>query len=169
MTERQQLLAKVKGNPDLVSRLLRVAEGPVQPTGKADSPEDIVRLVEPLLAGHLDERLVAVALGSRLDIVDCAVLTVGSPAFTIVDPRQIFRWALTRKRVPARLVLVHNHPSGDPKPSRQDIEVTNRVQQAGRVLGIPLADHIVWVSTDCWVSLAQQGHVTPQPKMRGWT
>ena len=74
--------------------------------------------------------------------------------YTIVDPRQVFRPAVQIGA--ASVVLAHNHPSGDPTPSEQDVQVTRRVAQAGEVMEIRLLDHII-VGNRCWTSLADSG------------
>ena len=104
---------------------------------------DLYATVAPLLLGRETEALVVVAVNRRLSIVSAEVLTTGNDGFTIVCPKQIFRWALTRKRPVHAIALAHNHPSGDKTPSSQDYEVTRRVKAAGRVLGIELLDHLV--------------------------
>jgi DNA repair protein RadC len=101
--------------------------------------------VAHLLVDEPLERLVAVALNRRSQIIsDPMVLTTGSDGFTVVCPKQLFRWALAQGISGATSVLLaHNHPSGDASPSVQDYMVTRRVVQAGAVIGIKLLDHIV--------------------------
>jgi DNA repair protein RadC len=68
-------------------------------------------------------------------------ISVGSLNSSIVHPREIFNPAV--KKSAASLILVHNHPSGDPSPSREDMEVTTRLVEGGKILGIKILDHIV--------------------------
>ena len=76
---------------------------------------------------------------------------------TIVDPKQIFHHAL---RCRSRgIIMAHNHPSGDPSPSQQDLQITKRVQEIGSVLNIPLLDHII-VGGDSFVSLRALGAIS---------
>ena len=118
-------------------------------------------LLEPHLAGHAEERLVVIALDRRRHVLGVETMTVGNDACTVVCPRQIFRWALEQGRSGAHaIILAHNHPSGNPTPSQQDIDITNRVAAAGRIVGIPLLDHIVYVDALNWKSLSEQGHLT---------
>lgn len=142
MTPRQRLLAAIKGDPELVARLLVVAE----PSGCArlSTPDDAYSVLAPHLEGWAEERLVVVALDRRNRPIATQTMTIGSAGHTVVCPRQIFRWALLQGRSGASgVILGHNHPSGDPTPSAQDIDVTRRVRRAGEVLGVPLLDHIV--------------------------
>jgi len=88
--------------------------------------------------------------------VDAAVLTRGTHGFTIVDPAQVYRWALTREKPVRGIVLAHNHPSGDATISREDKAVTERVAQVGQLLGVPLYDHLVLVA-DGFTSAANLG------------
>ncbi len=104
---------------------------------------------------HLDhEELHALYLDRGGRVLHQRRLTAGNDALTIVDPRQVLRPAV---QLGASSVLVaHNHPSGDPTPSREDREVTGRLAHAARIVGVRLLDHLV-VGSGCFVSLAEQG------------
>jgi DNA repair protein RadC len=154
-------------DPSLVERIERTFAPDCDAVRTPDAAAAVVR---PLLAGREDEALVVVALDRRHRVIDAAVLTVGSDAFTVVDGRQVFRWALTRRRPAHAVILAHNHPSGDPTPSSQDREVTERVARMGRVLGMPVYDHIVIGSGESYTSLAEQGCLPAwAPAAPGWT
>lgn len=121
----------------------------------------------PALLGLADEELHALYLDRRNRPLERRRLTVGSDRFTVVDPRQIFRPAVSLGA--AGLVLAHNHPSGDPTPSPQDREVTRRVVAAGRVLGVTLLDHLV-LGHGGWVSMRESGDLdTTEPLAASWT
>ena len=81
------------------------------------------------------------------------ILARGTATGSLVTPREIFMEALRRHAV--SLILIHNHPSGDPMPSREDILVTQRIREGGSLLGIELLDHII-IGDNCYVSLAEQ-------------
>ncbi|MEZ6197646.1 MAG: DNA repair protein RadC [Planctomycetota bacterium] len=81
-------------------------------------------------------------------------VSMGTLTGSLVQPREVFRGAVLGRA--AAVVVVHNHPSGDPSPSREDLEVTRRLVAAGRLIGIPLLDHVV-VGDGCYVSLADRG------------
>lgn len=118
------------------------------------SPGEAVEFFRSMSLGPY-EILAAIYLDRRRRVIGARTLTIGSSAFTVVDPQQIFREAL---ELGANvLILAHNHPSGDPSPSSQDRDVTERVSRAGRVLGISLLDHLVLGSQDRWVSFASEG------------
>ena len=72
----------------------------------------------------------------------------------MVHPREVFKAAI--QQTAASIILVHNHPSGDPTPSREDIEVTARMVQVGRVMDIPVLDHII-LGNDNYISLKEKG------------
>lgn len=121
-------------------------------------PEDAWRLLGPALAALGDEELHGLFLDRRRRVVARRRLTRGSDAFTVVDARQVFRVALGVGA--SAVLLAHNHPSGDPTPSAQDRAVTERVAHAGRVLGVPLVDHLV-VGGAAYTSLAEEGLLPP--------
>ena len=123
-------------------------------------------LLGPPLRELVDEELHGLFLDRRRRPVAQRVLTRGNDATTIVDPRQIYREGV---RVgAAAVILAHNHPSGDPTPSRQDVDVTRRVARAGELLGLPLLDHLV-VGAGEFVSMAERGLMPTQPAPRSWT
>jgi DNA repair protein RadC len=122
------------------------------------SPPAAWSLFGPRLAHLPHEELHAAFLDRRKRVIAVRCMTVGTDALTLVDPRQIFHHAV---RVgAAAVILAHNHPSGDPEPSEQDRQVTRRVDQAGRTLGVRLVDHLV-LAFDRYVSLAERGELAP--------
>ncbi|MFA6958388.1 MAG: JAB domain-containing protein [Thermoanaerobaculia bacterium] len=102
---------------------------------------DVYELLRPRLVLEDREHLVVISLDRRQGLLAVDTASLGSSGFTIVDPPTVFRFAL--RRGAHAIVLAHNHPSGDPAPSRQDIDVTHRVTAAGRVLWIEVLDHVV--------------------------
>lgn len=102
------------------------------------------------------EKLAVFAIDRRRRITAKAVVSVGNSHATIVDPAVILRWALTQEQPAATIAIAHNHPSGDPTPSSEDREVTRRLADACRIVGITLIDHIV-VADLAWHSLAEEG------------
>lgn len=104
-------------------------------------PEDVYHCVAPMLAGLAQEVFLVIGVDIRnglLDVVECAR---GSVIGVEIHPREVFR-PLVRMAA-AGAVLVHNHPSGDPTPSAEDVELTRRLREAGALLGIPVIDHVV--------------------------
>ena len=88
------------------------------------------------------------------------MVSQGTLTASLVHPREVFRPAL--REAAAAIVLVHNHPSGDPTPSREDREVTRRLAEAGEILGVRVLDHIVIAETG-FRSLREEGNFEPEP------
>lgn len=130
--------------PDIAER--------VQVTG----PEDAAALLVPELIGRGRERRVAALLDTKHRLLAVATVSVGSVDHTFMSPREVLRDALLANA--SALVLAHNHPSGDPEPSRDDELVTRRLVHGGEVVGVPVLDHLV-VGGSRWVSLARRGLV----------
>jgi DNA repair protein RadC len=133
---------------------------PSRRTGSVRCAEDLVRAV-PNLADLPEERLIVILLDGQHQIVAVETVTTGSGAFTIVDPAQILRLVLAF-RAPA-FALAHNHPSGDPTPSWQDLEVTRKTTRAADAVGVRLLDHVI-VASRGYVSLAERGEVVATPR-----
>lgn len=112
-------------------------------SGQVDDPAAAMDIIYPLLAGREMEATVAVAVNNQMRLIEADIITVGSAGFTVVCPMQILRWVLTRKKPAYGFFLAHNHPSGDPTPSLQDNEVTQRLNTAARAVGIKLVDHLI--------------------------
>ena len=105
------------------------------------SPLDVYNLSKNWFVGIEHEELWILYLDKAKHVIEHEQLTKGSSSFTVVDPRQIFRKALLYQTF--GIVLIHNHPSGNCMPSRQDIDITKRVQEIGDLLHIPLVDHVI--------------------------
>lgn len=123
---------------------------------KIASPKDVVSYYQARLRYQQKECLVLIVLDSKNRILADEILSVGSLSASIADPREIFLAAL--KKNGASIILLHNHPSGDPTPSKEDILTTERVENAGKLLGIPLTDHIV-LGLDSYISLKAEGYL----------
>ena len=118
------------------------------------SPESIAgRYMEELR--HLEqEQLMVLYMNTKGNLLKEEIITKGTVNMSIVSPREIFVNAVKYKAV--SIALLHNHPSGDPTPSRQDIEATYRVKEAGELIGISLIDHII-IGDNRYVSLKCEG------------
>lgn len=118
------------------------------------SPESAAALVMPELEGRDRERCVGLLLDTKHRLLQSVTVSVGSVDHTFMSPREVFRDALLANA--SAIVLAHNHPSGDPEPSRDDELVTRRLTRAGEVVGVEVLDHLV-VGGRRWVSLARRG------------
>lgn len=117
---------------------------------------DVVDLVQPLMR-HLDrEEFRAVLLDTKHRLVELYKVSLGHLTGTLVHPREVFKQAIRRSC--DAIVVVHNHPSGDPTPSPEDLAVTRRLVAASRIIGIELLDHVI-VGYDDFVSLRQEGYL----------
>ena len=102
------------------------------------------------------EFFVSILVDTRNVPLGVNLVSIGGQSSSIVEPREVFKAAILASA--ASLILAHNHPSGDPKPSQSDIGVTKRLVEAGEILGIPVLDHII-VGRDQYYSLQEGGHM----------
>ena len=104
-------------------------------------PRDVAAYLTPRFGGGAVERFGVVLLDTKHRVVKATVLSVGTLDASLVHPREVFREATTAGA--AVVVLFHNHPSGDPTPSRDDMALTSRLVEAGELMGIAVLDHVV--------------------------
>jgi DNA repair protein RadC len=110
-------------------------------------------VMAPVLRGLEREQFHALLLDTKHRLVRHVRVSEGTLSKALVHPREVFAPAL--REASAAIVVVHNHPSGDPEPSAQDVEVTLRLVQAGNLVGVPLLDHVV-IAGERWVSLRER-------------
>ncbi|GAA4854313.1 DNA repair protein RadC [Paenibacillus vulneris] len=118
------------------------------------SPEDVSGLLMEEMRYLQKEHFVCLFLNTKNHIIGQETLSMGSLNAAIVHPREVFRAAI--KRSSASIICVHNHPSGDPTPSSEDVALTRRLMEAGEIIGIDVLDHIV-IGDRRYVSLKEQG------------
>ena len=104
-------------------------------------PEDLFKLLRPRIGKEDREHFVAVLLSSRNTVIGIETVSVGSLNASIVHPREVFKPAIVHSA--SAIALAHNHPSGDVTPSEEDLAITRRLRDAGRLLGIDLLDHVI--------------------------
>ncbi|MEM9175645.1 MAG: DNA repair protein RadC, partial [Myxococcota bacterium] len=119
----------------------RLAEAPLPIARPIGGPEAVARHFLPRLGRRDRESFHVLLLDGRHRLVGEEEVSVGTLTASLVHPREVFRGAI--RAAAAALVLVHNHPSGDPQPSGEDRAVTRRLADAGRLLGIEVLDHVV--------------------------
>jgi len=129
---------------------------PVTDGAQLGDPDRVAELVVPLIGTADREHCLAVLLDTKHRVLSTVTVSIGSLDHTFMSPREIMRDALLANA--AACVLVHNHPSGDPEPSRDDERVTRRLVEAGRLVGVEVLDHLV-IGGGTWVSLARRGFV----------
>ncbi|CAM4032130.1 DNA repair protein RadC [Saccharibacillus endophyticus] len=118
------------------------------------SPRDAAELLTEQLRYLQKEHFVCLFLNTKNVVIAQETLSIGSLNASIVHPREVFRAAI--KYSSASIVCAHNHPSGDPAPSPEDIAITKRLVESGQIVGIDVLDHIV-VGDGRFVSLKEQG------------
>ncbi len=128
---------------------LAAAERPV-----LRSPREAAELMMPRLRYEKKERFIALLLSTKNHLLGTPTISVGTLSASLVDPRELFREAIVTNA--ASLILVHNHPSGDPTPSPEDTALTRKLVEAGRLLDISVLDHII-IGDGKYVSLKEQG------------
>ena len=123
-----------------------------------NSPEMVVKLARDVLRMHEDteEYLYMLCLNVKLVLTGVFELSHGNVNSSIVGVREMFQKALLANAV--NIIVMHNHPSGDPKPSREDVEVTKRMVEAGKILGVDVLDHII-IGNDTFSSLKEKGYI----------
>jgi DNA repair protein RadC len=120
------------------------------------SPEDGAKYLMNDMRFLSQEHFVCLYLNTKNQIIHKQTVFIGSLNASIVHPREVFREAL--KRSAASVIAAHNHPSGDPAPSREDIEVTKRLVECGKIIGIDLLDHLI-IGENKFVSLKEKGYL----------
>ena len=119
-------------------------------------PEDAAVYVMPRFRYETKEHFAVMLLNTKNHVLSVHVVSIGSLSASIVHPREVFREAI--QNAAASVILLHNHPSGDPSPSREDILVTERLVKAGKIMDIPVLDHII-IGDDKYISLKEKGMV----------
>jgi DNA repair protein RadC len=114
------------------------------------SPNDVLKTIKSNLKNKKKEHFLALYLDTRNHVVDSDTVSIGSLNSSIVHPREAFKGAI--KHSAASVIFIHNHPSGNPEPSDEDIELTKRLVDSGKILGIDVLDHIIVCDND-YVSL----------------
>jgi DNA repair protein RadC len=117
-------------------------------------PEIAATFVRSLLAGETQECFVVVCLNSQNKPIAYRIVTKGTVNCTLAHPREIFQTAIAT--LSAAIVVAHNHPTGTLEPSREDMELTRQLVESGKILGIPVHDHII-VTDDSYTSLMERG------------
>lgn len=133
---------------------LRAAQEDRPAKARIRDPEDVVRLLAPRLRDLAVEEFHLLALDSQSQVLREVLVTRGLLDSSLVHPREVFRPAIVEAA--AGIIVVHNHPSGDPTPSAEDRAVTRQLVAAGKLLDLPVYDHVI-VAGDRWMSLAAAG------------
>ena len=120
------------------------------------SPEDCANFLMEELRFLSQEHFVCVYLNTKNQVLHKQTIFIGSLNSSIVHPREVFKEAFRRSA--ASIICAHNHPSGDPTPSKEDIDVTKRLIECGRLIGIDILDHLI-IGEKKYVSLKEKGYL----------
>ena len=137
---------------ELANRLGTQTESGEKPVVK--TPEDVAALVQGRLSDKKKEYFLALLLDTRNQLIRVAEVSVGSLDSSIVHPREVFKEAISASA--ASVIFVHNHPSGDPQASDDDVNLTKRLAEAGGIIGIDVLDHII-IGDRKYLSLKREG------------
>ncbi|MFC2071908.1 DNA repair protein RadC [Chloroflexota bacterium] len=137
-----ELANRVEGSPESSKKL------------SVKTPDEVVGLVRGSLRGKKKEHFLVLLLDTRGQLIKTSEVSIGSLDSSIVHPREVFKEAISASA--ASVIFVHNHPSGDPEPSEDDIKLTERLAQAGEIMGIDVLDHIIICDND-FLSLKSKG------------
>ncbi len=112
---------------------------------KIKSAKDVFNLLKNNLGNKKKEHFKVLSLDSRNQLISVDDVSIGTINANLVHPREVFKTAIQHLAV--SIIIVHNHPSGDPEPSEDDIEITKRITEAGKIIGIDILDHIIIAKT----------------------
>lgn len=122
---------------------------------KISSPSDAIEIGRKMLDGSDREKLLLCCLNTKNEPTNLNIVSIGSLNSSIVHPREVFKLAILGNS--ASIILFHNHPSGDTTPSKEDINITERIKEAGKIIGIELIDHIILGDENKYTSLKEKG------------
>ena len=123
---------------------------------KINSPEDVYRRLYPAMRESKKETFVELCLDTKNQVIREDTVSVGSLNANIVHPREVFRTALIESA--AHIIVAHNHPSGDPAPSNEDVDITKKLVETGKIMGIDVLDHVI-IGDGRHYSMKEAGHI----------
>lgn len=141
---------------EIVVRYREVEDAPEQfsRAQAVRAPEDIYSAFRFMFNGLLYERFVVFVMAANNKVITANTVTTGLLNASLTHPREVFRPAIICGA--ASIIVAHNHPSGNAEPSNEDIAVTRQIKEAGKILGIPLHDHIIFAG-DSFTSMMERG------------
>ena len=142
------LLGELAARYDVAFQTERPADRP-----QINCPQDVHTLLSPEMGALAQEQLRVLLLNTRNQVMGQRVVYIGNVNSSVVRPAEVLRAAVIDSA--PSIIIAHNHPSGDPTPSPEDVSITRELVQAGKLLGIDLLDHVV-IGGDRWVSLKER-------------
>ena len=108
---------------------------------KITSPRDVAEIFIPILRDENKEKFIVVCLNSANKIIKFETISIGNLNSSVVHPREVFKVAIDNSS--ASIILIHNHPSGNAEPSNEDIRITKKIVETGKIMEIPVFDHLI--------------------------
>jgi DNA repair protein RadC len=136
------------------TRLVRETEFTYPTRFQVTEPREAATILQDYFRDKDREEFLIVLLDTANTVTGLSQISVGGLSSSVVEPRQIFKTAILANA--AAIILAHQHPSGNPEPSREDIQITSQIAEAGEVMGIPVHDHLIITEAD-YTSLAERG------------
>lgn len=143
--------------PLYTTRLVRETEFTFSARPQMTSPKDVAAILREYYVDKDREEFLIVLLDTANTIIGLSQISVGGLHASVVEPRQIFKTAILANA--AAIIAVHQHPSGNPNPSREDIRITRQLVEAGKIMGIPVHDHLI-ITAESFRSLAEEGIIS---------
>lgn len=140
--------------PLYTTRLVREAHFTFPERTQVQTPADVAAVLRAYFEDRDREEFIVCLLDTANTLVGLSCTSVGGLAAAIVEPRQVFKVAILANA--AALILAHNHPSGNPEPSREDVRLTRQLSEAGALMGIPVHDHLI-ITDHGYTSLTERG------------
>ena len=122
------------------------------------SHQDVVKLIRPKLKDKKKEQFLILCLDTRNNLIKLNTVSTGTLDANLVHPREVFKEAI--QSLASSIILVHNHPSGNPEPSDADIDITKRIMETGKIVGIDVLDHII-IAENKSLSFKEKGILPP--------
>ncbi len=149
-------IAQLKAAFELGRRFLQGGVDNISQTPSFKNSKEVYNYYRPKFYGLKKERFLCAMLDTKNRVFKEAVVSDGILTSSPVHPREVFRYAI--KEAAASVLFVHNHPSGDPSPSKDDIDITERLVKTGRIVGINVLDHII-IGDGKYLSLMEKGYL----------
>lgn len=149
----KKLALKLRAVRELAKRMYQKPNADIK---VVHGPEDAAHFAMPYFKNEVVEHFAVILLNTKHHILGLRDVSIGSLSATVVHPREVFRTAVIDAT--AAIILIHNHPSGDPTPSKEDIQITNQLVNCGKMIEIPVIDHIIIGGTN-YVSIKEKGSV----------
>lgn len=149
-------IAQLKAAFELGKRLLQSRGNNLSQMPSFKNSKEVYEYYRPKFYGLKKERFLCAMLDAKNRLFKETIVSDGTLTSSPVHPREVFRYAI--KEAAASVLFVHNHPSGDPTPSRDDINITERLVKTGEIVGINVLDHLI-ISENKYISLMEKGYL----------